>query len=184
MRTSIIIGDLLLSNQDRIDWIKNVLISSHIISNNLNDKRDYHFPNDYNFVEFRNGTFKSPYIVTVINKRIVTYIISKDYINKRNQKLVIEISGNNAIIKKYTKKKIITDILKQDKNYNYLKENDFTVLYFPNNENEVISFIEFDNGNFLVNSLENNISSNNFQDNLRNVTRKQVVEMIIEETFE
>lgn len=193
MRTKEVIQDLLLSNSDDKDWLRKVLISSHIISRkdlNSNNNRNFFEKDNYNYLEIKNGVFKRPIILTTINKTITTYIIENGFKDKRCKiKRCIKIIGNNSEFKNFTCKTLFRDINNQDKNYGYLKENNYTILYFPtlndtDNTDIVYLFEEISKNCYLIDSLSKNINSDEYKNNIRDgFTKKEVIEMILNEFF-
>lgn len=193
MRTKEVIQDLLLSNSDNKEWFRNVLISSHIISRNeLTDYNDRNFfeKERFNYLEIKNGVFKNPIVLTIISKTITVFIIERNFKDKNKRiKRCIKIIGDNCEFKNFTMKSLLKEASNQDKKYGYLKENDFTILYFPFLEDDptgdVFIFQEVMKDCFLIDSLSKNVNSNEYKKNLRSgFTKKEVIQMILDEFYD
>lgn len=184
-----IVSDLLLSS-DNPNWMRRVLISTHIISDKINiyDKDSRNFfedTNKYNYQSFKNGEFSQCDVIAIVDRIIDVYFVSRTC--KRNKsKRILNVIGYNSTIKDLSKGTLRTKIMKKKEEFSFLQDSEYKIIYFPypKENNEIFHiFREIGKNTFLIDSLSNNL--NNPDLNVKSgFKRRDIVDMVLDEIYE
>lgn len=195
METQKVVEDILLSSENK-DWIRRVFLASHVISDKFVDiyskkDRNYFEKSKFNFVELEQGLMAKPDVVTIVDRIISVYLVSKDKL-ARDARKILSITGHDSQIKQMSKSqfKKITFPARENP-YSFLQEGEYKIMYFPYYEETVESpnnynfylFREIGKNRFLVNSLSNNLSEKGLIIR-EGFTRKDIINMVIDSIWD
>ncbi len=188
METNQFIKDLYKKVENK-DWLYLVYLACHLIRNCnstqyniLNDNTE-----DLKIIDIIKGQFDEPAIVCVITQIITVYCFSDKDLSDRRLKKYAKIDGYNTEIKITNKKDIIDSLFDNQKDLDYLPDNQFEIIYFPyckpGSKNEFFLFKEISRNKFSIDDISDKVELDDKENIREGVSKRFIFETILKDIY-